>query len=225
METLSAAIEAREFDRVKKGGYDEGQVDRFMARAAGEALALERKVATAHAKIQTLERYLGETRDMEDAVGAAFVAAADVKNRIIDEAERRAEEILDQARAEASDLSRPHAELEKRFREVDELMAGARAARREADEEAERLLDAARARAERVIAEARQDALTAMADTKKEAEDWIHRTRAEHQRVALMLRGLKAAVRDMLDEAAERSEAIGLVLGEDKPPASVRLPD
>ena len=41
-----------------------------------------------------------------------------------------------------------------------------------------------------------------------------------------MLRGLKAAVRDMLDEAAERNEAIDVVLTEETPkkPASVRLP-
>lgn len=226
METLSSAVEARVFDSVKKGGYDLDQVDRFMARVADEALSLERQLTAAHAKIRGLERHLEGTKETDEAVGAAFLAAADAKDRILEDAERRATGILAQARAEASDLSTPRRALEIQQKEVDELLARAETARDRADEEADGLLAAARKQAERIVAEARRDALAAIEESKQEAEDWVEQVRAEHKRVALMLRGLKAAVREMLDDGAERNEAINVVLGEDThvEPASVQLP-
>lgn len=226
METLSSAVEARVFDTVKKGGYDLEQVDRFMARVAEEALSLERQVTAAHAKVRGLERHLEGTKETDEAVGAAFLAAADAKDRILEDAGRRAHELLARAEAEATDLDTPRRELEMQRQQVDELLARAEAARDRADEEADGLLVAARKQAERIVAEARRDALAAIEESKQEAEDWVQQVRAEHKRVALMLRGLKAAVREMLDDAAERNEAINVVLAEDvqEKPASVQLP-
>ena len=226
METLSSAIETRVFDVVKRGGYDTGQVDRFLERAAAMALELEEQVTAAHAKVNGLERQIAGTKNAEHAVGVAYIAASEAKDRMIEDAEKRARTILQRAEAEAADLTTPRRELEAQRKEVDELLQRAEYARTRADAEAEQLLAAARKQAERIVAEARRDALAAIEESKLEADDWVQQARAEHQRVALMLRGLKAAVRDMLDEAAERNEAIGVVLTEEAPdkPASVKLP-
>ena len=227
MDTLSSAVEARVFDEVKKGGYDREQVDRFMARVAEAALGLEERLTASHAKVRSLERQLDGTKDADRVVDAALLAATDSRDRILDDAERRARGIIANAQREADELLAPRRELEVRQREVDELIARAERAARQADDEADRLLESARHQAERITAEARRDALAAIEESKREAEDWVHEARAEHQRVALMLRGLKAAVRDMLDEAVERNEAIKVVLAEDVvgDPTSVRLPN
>ncbi len=226
MDTLSSAVEARVFDLVRKGGYDSDQVDRFMARVAESALALEEQLTASHAKIRGLERQLAETKSADRAVDVAFAAATDARDRLLEDAEKRAQAILEKAKREADDLSGPRQELELQRKEVDEHLARAERVGRQADQEADRLLEAARTQAERIEAEARRDALAALEESKKEAQDWVQQAQAEHQRVALMLRGLKAAVRDMLDEAAEQNEAIKVVLDEDVPEdrSSVRLP-
>jgi cell division septum initiation protein DivIVA len=177
--------------------------------------------------VRSLERLLDGTKDADRVVDAALLAATDSRDRILDEAERRAQGIIAKAQREADELLAPRRELEIRQREVDELIDRAERAARQADDEADRLLESARHQAERITAEARLDALAAIEESKREAEDWVHEARAEHQRVALMLRGLKAAVRDMLDEAVERNEAIKVVLAEDVvgDPTSVRLPN
>ena len=59
METLSSAIEARVFDSVRKGGYDRGQVDRFMTKAAAASLDLEEQLTAAYGQINGLERQGG----------------------------------------------------------------------------------------------------------------------------------------------------------------------
>ena len=226
MDTLSSAVEARAFDPVRKGGYDREQVDRFMARVAESALTLEEQLTASHAKIRGLERQLAETKSADRAVDVAIMAASDARDRLIEDAEKRAQAIMEKAKKEADGLLGPRRELEMERQAVDELLARAERTGRQADEEADRLLEAARTQAERIKAEARHDALAALEESKKEAQDWVQQAQAEHQRVALMLRGLKAAVRDMLDEAAEQNEAIKVVLDEDVPEdrASVRLP-
>lgn len=226
MDTLSAAVESRVFDVVRKSGYDAAQVDRFMRRVAEAALEIEEELTANHAKIQGLERQLGLTKNAEAAVGVAFMAAAETKDRLMEDAERRAHEIVERARRDADDLSQPRRDLELKRREVNELAAHTELVKAKADDEADQLLGAARKQADRIVAEARRDALAAIEESKKEADDWLKQAQAEHQRVALMLRGLKAAVREMLDDAAEKNEAVGLVLGEETVAAqpSVRLP-
>ena len=156
METLSSAIEARVFDSVRKGGYDRGQVDRFMTRAAAASLDLEEQLTAAYGQINGLERQVGETKDADRAVGVAFLAAADAKDRLIEEAERRAKSIVDRARLDAAELSVPRRELETERKEVDELRARAVQAKALVDEEADELLIAARKQADRIVAEARR---------------------------------------------------------------------
>ena len=226
MQPLSSATEAREFEIVRKGGYEPEQVDRFMARVARAALELEEQLNAAHAKIHSLERQIGETKGAEKSVGKAFIAAADAKHHLIEDAERRARDIMEKALSRAEDLETPRRELEARRRRVDELLAEAERSREAVDTEADGLLEAARRQADRIVSEARRDALAAIDESKKEAEDWVRQAHAEHQRVALMLRGLKAAVREMLDSASVEHDAIKVVLAEEEVTAdtSVRLP-
>lgn len=226
MEPLSSATEAREFEIVRKGGYDQDQVDAFMVRVAQLALELEEQLNAAHSKIHSLERQIGETKGAEQSVGKAFIAAADAKHHLIEDAERRARDIVEKALSRADDLQAPRRELDARRRRVDEMLAEAERTRDAVDAEADGLLEAARRQADRIVSEARRDALAAIDESKKEAEDWVRQAHAEHQRVALMLRGLKAAVRDMLDTAAGEHEAIKVVLAEEVEAAdtSVRLP-
>lgn len=225
MQPLSSAIEARNFDTTRKGGYDSDQVDGFLDRAAAASLELEEQLDATYARIHTLERQLGDTKEAEQAVGVAFLAAADAKQSLIEDGESKAAAILEQARLEASDLSAPQRELEARRKRVEELIADTEQARARVDDEADELLGAARRQAQRMVSEARRDALAVIEESKKEADDWVHQARAEHERVALMLRGLKAAVRDMLDDAVEQHGSIRVVLAEEQEvaPASVRF--
>ena len=83
---------------------------------------------------------MGETKDADRAVGVAFLAAADAKDRLIEEAERRAKFIVDRAWLDAAELSVPRRELETERKEVDELRARAVQAKARVDEEADELL-------------------------------------------------------------------------------------
>ncbi len=255
MQPISSAVEAREFEMVRKGGYDPHEVDAFMERVVEAALEFEEQLTAAHSKIHALERQIEGTKDAEQAVGIAFLAAADAKHNLIEDAEKKAAEIIERARARAGHLEGPRRELEEqRARleslradlvesrataeaEADEVRSAARleadrireeaeASRTATDDEADRLLAAARRQAERIVTEARHDALAAIDESKREAEEWVQQARAEQQRVELMLRGLKAAVRDMLADATQRHEAIRVVLAEEDEETAerVRLP-
>lgn len=227
MQPLSSAIEAREFETVRRGGYDADQVDEFMRHVTARALELEEQITAAHSKINALQRQIDGTKEAESAVGIAFLAAADAKHHLIEDAEKRATEIIDRARRESETIRAPDPEMLAMRSEAKKILEEAKRRYESADTEAEDLLRAARKQAERTVAEARRDAIAAIEESKRDAQEWLDEARNEHQRLSLMLRGLKSAVREMLEEAEDSRPPIRLVLEDEiaeVEPTGVQLP-
>ncbi len=241
MDTLSSAIRAKRFETTRRG-YTPGEVDAFLTELGEAVETLERALHDEMVRGNELQRKLGFPKEAEQAVQAAYVAAAEAKHQMIADAEAKAAEILGAAEREAARLlDEPRREAERARQsaenvllqaqarldaaarealrieqEAEEVLAKAEAeaevVRRRAEEEAADTIAAARREGDDILARARQDALATMSETQQEAEELLAATRAEHEELARRLLALKTAVADVLGRGREASEALRVVL-------------
>jgi len=210
---LSDRLIEADFEQVRRG-YDPIAVTSFLTKLSENARRLEAALANANARFNALERRLKDSEANKSQVSAAFVAAADAKQALLADAERQANRILERAREKASRLSGPHEDLEQNRRELADLMLQAKRRAAAAEEEAARILEAARQEAEELTSQTRATALSAVTESKAEAERLLAEATNEYRRVSLMLRGLKSAVREMVVEAEKEHEEIRVVLSD-----------
>lgn len=220
---LSDKLVEVEFEQVRRG-YDPIAVTSFLTKLSERARQLEVELANANARNNALERRLGESESNKSQVSAAFVAAADAKQALLADAERQAQRIIDQAKDQADRLGGPHVEVEQSRLEVAELMLQAQRKVASAEEEATQIIAAAQAEADSLTARTRNEALGAVTQSKAEAERMLAEAENEYRRISLMLRGLKSAVREMLDSGAAGHEHIRSALTESEAVAEASLP-
>lgn len=210
---LSDKLVEADFEQVRRG-YDPIAVNGFLTKLSQQARQLEAELANANARNNALERRLKENESNKSQVSAAFVAAADAKQALLADAERQAKRIVDRAKDQADKLGGPHIEIEQSRREIADLMLQAQRKVSAAEQEAARIVAAARAEADELTARTRSQALSAVTESKTEAERLLAEAENEYRRVSLMLRGLKSAVRDMVDTGEANHEAIRVVLND-----------
>ena len=215
---LSDKLRKSDFELVRRG-YDPIAVTSFLNKLSEQARQLEAELANANARINALDRRLEERVSNKNQVSAAFVAAADAKQALLEDAERQASRIIERARDQASRLSGPHEDVEQSRLQVAELMLQAKRRLANAEVEAERIVEAAKLQAENVTTRSRTEALAAIQSSKKEAEQLLADAENEYRRVSLMLRGLKSAVREMITAGEESHEEIALILDDAASPA------
>ena len=210
---LSDKLIEADFEQVRRG-YDPIAVNALLTKLSEQARKLEAEVATTNARNNALERRLEGTESNKSQVSAAFVAAADAKQVLLADAERQAKRIVDKAQDQADKLGGPHVDIEQSRREVGDMLLQAQRKVHAAEEEAARILAAAKAEADDLTARTRSQALSAVTESKTEAEQLLAEAENEYRRVSLMLRGLKSAVRDMIDNGEAAHEEIRVVLNE-----------
>lgn len=210
---LSDKMRKSDFEVVRRG-YDPIAVTSFLNKLSEQARQLEAELANANARINALDRRLEERTTNKNQVSAAFVAAADAKQALLEDAERQASRIIERARDQASRLSGPHEDVEQSRLQVAELMLQAKRRLANAEADAAEIVEAARLQAENVTTRSRTEALTAIQTSKQEAEQLLADAENEYRRVSLMLRGLKSAVREMIAEGEDAHEEIALVLAD-----------
>jgi len=210
---LSDRLIEADFEQVRRG-YDPIAVTSFLSKLSETARKLEAELANANARFNALERRLKDSEANKSQVSAAFVAAADAKQALLADAERQANRILDRARDQAARLSGPHEDLEQTRREIADLMLQAKKRLSAAETEAAQLLEAAKAEADEITSRTRTNALSAVTESKAEAERMLADAKDEYRRVSLMLRGLKAAVRDIVARAEADHEEIRVALSD-----------
>lgn len=179
------------FDTVRRG-YDTAQVDDYVGRLEDKMRLLKDELKAAEVKIQSLHKKLAVSRDTEEEVGAAYLAAAEAKQRLLDNARQKADEII--------------AAAEGRARKLAGTDTGQRVA--DAEEEAKRIVHEAQAEAQRLTTRARTEAMSAVGAAQREIEALLERNRNKHLHLIKDLHTLKEAV----DDAVARAERDGRVL-------------
>jgi len=216
---LSNKLVGTDFDVVRRG-YDPIAVSAFLGKVSEQARKLETELATARARLHALEVQPESAAGEHRPESLAFSVAADAKKAMLDDAEKQANRIFDRARDKANQLSEPLEDVEQSRLKVADLMLQAKRRLDAADDEAEQVVRAARLEAEEMTARTRNDALSAVTASKREAESLLSEAQNEYRRISLMLRGLKSAVKDMLDEGGAESDAIRVVISDTDSAAS-----
>ena len=220
---LSDQLVEVDFEQVRRG-YDPIAVTSFLAKLSEQARRLEGEVANANARFNALERRMQDSDTNKHSVSAAFVAAADAKQALLADAERKAARILEKARDQAARLSGPHDDLEQSRREIADLMMAAKRRLDAAEAEGAQIVAAATEEADAITSRTRTSALTAVTESKREAERMLADAQDEYRRISLMLRGLKSAVREVIGEGEIEHEEIRVVLSESESVAQGSVP-
>jgi DivIVA domain-containing protein len=215
MEPLSAQVASHEFSTIKKGGYDPSEVDAFLTDVSRSIRKLEGEIAVSGTKIAGLEKRVKANKDADKVVQTAFLAAAEAKAKMLEEAERKAAAIVRdaEARATAAGGGAPDAELESVRREAEQILLEAKRRLEQSTEEATARREAAEREAAEIVAEARRRSVTTVGG--ESTEEQAVAARAELERLVLMLRGLKRAIGEAFDHAAGSSPELEVILGGD----------
>jgi DivIVA domain-containing protein len=234
MQTLAQRIRAKEFARSRKG-FDAGEVESFLEMLADEVEALETELRKESVRANALERRVLTPEQAEGNLEAAFLAAAETKQKLIDEAQERARQIIIEAREEADRLvTVPKAEAHRAQEESSAILLQAKERLEQASREASAIEERARAeaalieadsasrgrhaveeaerRAQETIEAARHEAAIRIAAAQRESSDIRAELEAEHTELLDRVRSLQTAVVGMLEHGAARSREIAAVL-------------
>ncbi len=94
------------FEKAIFGGYDMGAVDDFLDEAANDYAALAKENMVLKSKMKVLVEKIEEYRATEDSMRLTLLSAQKLSLQIEDEARKKAEEILSNARSEAERITR-----------------------------------------------------------------------------------------------------------------------
>jgi DivIVA domain-containing protein len=114
-------VRAQEFQRVFRG-YDPRQVDEFKARVADELERLVRERLKLDDRLQGFQEQLRAFRDRERAMNEALLTAQQLRVATQEQADREAEGILRQAKADALRLVGQAQDEERQVRERYEML-------------------------------------------------------------------------------------------------------
>ena len=221
MESLSSRIAGTTFPIGKKG-YEPADVDGFVADTAKAVRTLEEELTVSKAKSAQLEQRLRSTSDADTVVQTAFLAAAEAKAKLLQEAEARGAEIIAEAEAEASYI-RNGGGSAARDDSNPEALEGARRKAAEIEATAVRLLEEARAEAETIVADAKQHITEATTGEVHEAlEARTDEAREELHRLMWLLKTVKQAIHSGLVAAQAEAPEIELILEDSVELAEIR---
>lgn len=94
------------FEKAIFGGYDMGAVDDFLDEAANDYAALAKENMVLKSKMKVLVEKIEEYRATEDSMRLTLLSAQKLSMQIEEDARKKAEEALSNARAEAERITR-----------------------------------------------------------------------------------------------------------------------
>ncbi len=235
MQTLAERIRAKEFTKSRRG-FDADDVTVFLTEVADLAEELETELRKEGVRANALERRIQSPQHAEGNVEAAFLAAAETKQKLIDEAQERARQIIIEAREQAEELVSEPKETARKAQEESsavllqakerldsatreaagiEERARAEAAQLEADsaKRGRRAVEEADRRSQETIDAARHEAAIRIAAAQRESSDIRAALEAEHTELIERVRSLQTAVIGMLEYGAARSTDLAAVAG------------
>lgn len=103
-------------------GYDENEVDKFLDQIIDEYKALESEIASLKSELKVAKERVGKVKETEEAIMRTMVSAQRSSERMLNEAARKAELVIDNAentaRRREEQTTRALAETEKKMEEV-----------------------------------------------------------------------------------------------------------
>jgi DivIVA domain-containing protein len=233
MQSLTDQIRSKEFTRSRRG-FDADEVMQFLDKLADEVSELEADVRREGVRANALERKIQAPQQAEGNVEAAFLAAAESKQHLLDEAQDRVQQMITDARSEAARLVEvPKMEAQRAQEESAAILYQAKerleSATREASsieeraktestqleaesaERGRRAVEESERRAQETIDAARHEAAIRIAAAQRESSDIRSTLEAEHTELVEKVRSLQAAVVGMIEHGAARSPALAAV--------------
>lgn len=209
---LWTELEGAQFNLAVRG-YDRDEVDDFIDAAVQAVRDIEDRNSALHAKVKALESELASSRQTSSSIEHAFLEAVEKKQAMLENAEKRANEIL--AKAESHATNAVVAEDVEALREQARLMLEqASEMLSSAQRESAMIRSNAAADGEAVVAQIRAEAERMLTAAEAEAAAIVAGAEQQHDRLAAALRLLQDAVSEMLTSGAERHEVIKVVLDE-----------
>ena len=219
MDISSMDVERKTFGTSRRGGFDRDQVTDYLELVARVLSKLESQLSVSRRHSSELEREVTRAQREADEGSKSFLFAAELKQRLISEAEQRAAEILQSAHSSLGtddpapatrqdlDLVRRRSGIAEEGKGSETVTAGANeSAGASASPGAE--LEAARAQAGEVLARANDEARQMAAAGRAEAEQALEEAKrllSESEKKDSATR--KDAERS-LDEANQESEGV-----------------
>lgn len=199
MDQLSTKLTSQSFTTIKKGGYDPDEVNEYLDRLSHDVARVEEQLAIERTRVGELEKRIKGDQDAETVVQTAFLAAADVKAKMLQDAETRAAEIISKAEQTAGGGtgSIDAAAAAAARQEAQSILTTAKQKLEESEQEAHRRIADANEQAEQILALARRRALTTVGNEGRDVEE----ARAELQRLVFMIRSLKSLISDSFAQA------------------------
>ena len=207
---LSTELTQHDFTTVKKGGYDPGVVDDYLEDASFQVARLEEQLKIARTRIAEFEKRIQGDEDAETVVQTAFLAAAEVKAKMLEEAEAKAAEIVAGAEITAGGSS----DVDGLRQEATEILMLAKTKLEDSEAEAQRRIDAAEQQADEILTMARRQALTPVGESQAGLDGQLNDAREELQRLVFMIRSLKSLVREGFSDAGTSDGRLKQMLDE-----------
>lgn len=192
-------------------GYDREEVDSFLDSVVIAVRDIEDRNSALHAKVKALESELAARRQKSSSIEHAFLAAVEKKQRMLEDAEKRAEEILRRAEShaassiDADDVEALRAQARLMLEQASQMLS-------DAERESAMIRSNAAAEGEEAVVQIRGEAERMLEAAEAEAAAIVAGAEQQHDRLAAALRLLQDAVGEMLTSGAERHEAIRAAL-------------
>ena len=212
MDSLASRVTGAEFPLVKRG-YDLDAVDTFLEGIGKSIVALEEELSVAKAKAVKLEDRLRSTSDADTVVQTAFLAAAEAKAKLLQEAEARGAEIIAAAEAKAAEIA-SDITAEDGSPDAARAIERARARAEEIEHQALALLEEARSEAEGLVTDAQRVAAGIAVDGDDPIVTRTDAAREELHRIMWLLKTVKQAVHTGLVAAQDEAPELELVLND-----------
>ena len=192
-------------------GYDRDEVDDFIDAAVIAVRDVEDKNSALHAKVKALESELATRKQTSSSIEHAFLEAVEKKQLMLEDAEKRANKILEQAESHASNSAAAE-DVEALRSQARLMLEQASTMLSDAQRESAMIRSNAAAEGEAAVAQIRGEADRMLAAAEAEAAAIVAGAEQQHDRLAAALRLLQDAVSEMLISGAERHEVIKVVL-------------
>lgn len=208
---LWTEIEQAQFTLAVRG-YDRMEVDEFLDTLVAGVREVEDKNSALYAKVKVLESEVASRRQTSSSVEHAFLEAVEKKQLMLADAERRANQILEQAESHAANSSSAK-EAETLREQASLMLEQASGMLSDAERESAMIRSKAAAEGESAVANIKAEAERMLAAAEAEAAAIVAGAEQQHDRLAAALRLLQDAVAEMLTSGAEQHEVIKVVLG------------
>lgn len=198
-------IVSKEFDTVKRGGYDAAEVDTFLKDVSIEYKKMQNENEELEKKLEVLAEKIREYRKDEDALRDALLIAKKQGIAVVNEAKEDAEKIRKEAKEKADKTIKDADALAAKKKEISEKNLA------EANAKAKQIVDEANAKADEIhtiMMQQTEREQIVLQRTRKEVQDYTNKILAAYSAHIENIKNMpKACENDFVINTAKEVEA------------------